>query len=62
MDAPRKPRLSTIAHCTACGKTSEHTRRDEEDPWTCMVCGAVERKKKNNGDGHHVGVSPEVRS
>jgi hypothetical protein len=27
-----------------------------------MVCGAVERKKKNNGDGHHVGVSPEVRS
>lgn len=53
MDAPQKPKMDDVKYCMSCGQTTHHVRRNEEDPWTCVFCGAVEKKKKNNGDGHH---------
>jgi ribosomal protein L37AE/L43A len=45
MEATSKPRTEDKKYCTSCGKTGWQFRRDEDSPWVCSVCGAVEGKK-----------------
>ena len=53
MDAPKRPRLDDVKFCAGCGQTTHFKREREELPWTCMFCGAVEGKKKDNRDEQH---------
>ena len=45
MEALKKPKLDDIKHCCGCGMTTHHVRKNEDEPWTCVFCGAEKHEK-----------------
>jgi hypothetical protein len=52
MEAPERPRLDKIAYCCSCGLTTHHNRAREDEPFKCVFCGAVEKKKSGKEKEH----------